>query len=68
MRCFFSPHKFYLDDLHRFDDETVVGVCHKCRRAFVATCGLNLPGVLDGRKPAPCPTCSGTGSVPATAK
>lgn len=65
LRCVFSRHRFYVDDLHRFDDETVVGVCHRCRRAYVAHCGLDLPGVLDGLRPATCVTCKGAGTVPA---
>lgn len=61
--CFFG-HEFYLDDLHRFDEQIVVGICHKCRKPFLADCGLHLPGQLIGRKPLPCETCQGTGKKP----
>lgn len=66
LRCLFSGHRFYLDDLHRFDDSTVVGMCHRCRRAFIAFCGLDLPGRLWGFKPKQCPSCNGTGRVAAS--
>lgn len=53
--CHFDGgHRFYLDDLHRCDDMHVTGLCHRCERAYVAPCGLSLPGRLYGfRKDVP---------------
>lgn len=56
-------HEYYLQDLHRFDDETVVGKCSKCGGVFSAAYGLALPGKLVGYRYIPCKTCSGTGKV-----
>lgn len=54
---FLCRHEYYLDDIHRFDDELVAGLCHKCGGVFTANCGLNLNGSLIGFKLKPCPTC-----------
>ena len=61
-------HKFYLTDLHVFQDgeaegtlRVVGGMCHVCEQVFTADCGLNLPGDLDGYRPKPCEHCNGTG-------
>lgn len=50
-------HRYYNDDIHRFNDSLVAGLCHKCNGVLTANCGLDLPGNLCGPRPAPCPTC-----------
>lgn len=61
IRQLFCSHKVYIDELHRFDDATVVGYCHKCRKPLLASCGLEMPAQLDGRRPLKCEACDGTG-------
>lgn len=56
-------HEFYLQDIHRFNDETVVGLCLKCDGVFRAAYGLALPGQLVGYRKKPCAVCDGTGKV-----
>lgn len=64
LRQLFCAHAVYIDELHRFNDETVVGFCHKCRKPLLADCGLHMNAKLDGRRPAPCETRKGTGKKP----
>ena len=61
LRQLFCSHRVYLTDLHRFSDNCVAGLCHKCEAVLTAEYGAKLP--LDGDRPKRCETCNGTGQV-----
>jgi hypothetical protein len=49
-------HSYFIEELHRFNDDVVAAPCFKCGTILSADCGLNIDAKIE-RRDQWCQTC-----------